>query len=126
MASPSADIDREVRLMTGASKVASRGGIALSVVGLGIACHEIAHTESRDHQNDIPVESGGSLIGGLAFGLGAGIGLALMATPVGWVGALVIGAGGALTGEAAGRRAKTLYDLSGRKSELVETQVGAH
>lgn len=124
--SPTVDIDREVRRMTGASKVASRGGIALSVVGLGIACHEIAHTESRDHQNDILVESGGSLIGGLAFGFGAGIGLALMATPVGWVGALVIGAGGALTGYAAGRRAKTLYDLSGRKIDLVEKLGVSH
>lgn len=118
--SPTADIDREVRRMTGASKVASRGGIALSVVGLGIACHEIAHTESRDHQNDILVESGGSLIGGLAFGLGAGIGLALMATPVGWVGALAIGAGGALTGYAGGRASIAIYDLTGRKIDFVE------
>ena len=77
-------------------------------------------TEPRDRQNDILVESGGSLIGGLAFGLGAGIGLALMATPVGWVGALVIGAGGALTGYAGGRGFKALYDLSGRRVDLVE------
>src|SRR5690625_6851603 len=76
-------------------------------------------TEPRDRQNDILVESGGSLIGGLAFGLGAGIGLALMATPVGWVGALVIGAGGALTGYAGGRGFKALYDLSGRRGDLV-------
>src|SRR5690625_7868474 len=83
-------------------------------------------TEPRDRQNDILVESGGSLIGGLAFGFGAGIGLALMATPVGWVGALVIGAGGALTGYAAGRRAKTLYDLSGREIDLVEKLGVSH
>lgn len=53
--------------------------------------HEIAHTESRDRQNEILVESAGGIIGGAAWGLGAGITLAIMATPVGWVGALLIG-----------------------------------
>jgi len=117
---PTANIDRQVRRMTDLSKVASRGGVALSVVGLGIACHEISQTSSRDRQNEILVESAGGVVGGVLYSVGAGIGLAMMATPVGWVGGLVIGVGGALAGYAGSKGTRKIYDLSGRRIDFVE------
>lgn len=118
---PTLPLDREISRMTTLSKVASRGGVALSVVGLGIACHEISQATSRDRQNDIFVESGGGVIGGAIYSIGASIGIALMATPVGWAGALVIGAGGALAGYAGSRSAKQIYDINGRKIDFVDS-----
>jgi len=43
-----------------------------------------------------------------------------MATPVGWVGALIIGVGGGLTGIGAGYGAKTLYTTRGNKIDLTK------
>lgn len=106
--------------MSGLSKVASRGGVVLSVAGLGIACHEIAHTESRDRQNEILVESAGSVAGGLLYALGAGIALTVIATPVGWVGALVVGAGGAASGYGGSILSRRFYDRHGRHVDFVE------
>ena len=43
---PTQAITQQINKMNRLSKVASRGGIVLSAVGLGIACHEIAHAET--------------------------------------------------------------------------------
>jgi len=96
--------------MTIISKYASRGGVVLSAVGLGLSCYSIANTDDRHKKNEILVESMGALGGGLVYGGVATLTIVLMATPVGWLGALVIGIGGALTGTAAGIGTKHLYD----------------
>ena len=60
---------------------------------MGMACSEIASTNDTLQKNHIFVESLGSVFGGSAFGIATTITLAVMATPVGWLAALVIGAG---------------------------------
>lgn len=107
---PTQPISQQISRMNKLSKVASKGGVALSVVGLGVACHQIAHTDSQREKNEILVESVGGLAGGVLYGLAATIGVALMATPVGWVGALVIGVGGAVAGVAGGKITGHIYD----------------
>lgn len=42
---PTQAITQQISKMQRLSKVAARGGVALSVVGLGIACHEMAQTD---------------------------------------------------------------------------------
>lgn len=115
---PTQPITQQITKMKRISQVASRGGVALSVVGLGIACHEIAQTDDVEKKNEILVESVGGLIGGAAFGLAATVAILIMATPVGWVGALAIGGAGALAGYGGGRVASGLYDSHGRKIDF--------
>lgn len=117
---PTQAITQQINKMNRLSKVASRGGIALSAVGLGIACHEIAHTGTAREKNEIFVESVGGLIGGAAFTGAVTLGLIMAATPIGWVAALVIGVGGALAGYGGGQIVKHLYDKSGQKIDFVD------
>lgn len=111
---PTQAITQQISKMQRLSKVAARGGVALSVVGLGIACHEMAQTDDIGKKNDIFVETFGAFAGSAAFGLAATIGVALMATPVGWAGALIIGAGSVITGFATSHIARGVYDATGR------------
>lgn len=64
---PTQPIAQQLKRMNSLSKVASKGGVALSVVGLGVACHQIAQTDSQQEKNEILVESLGGLMGGLAW-----------------------------------------------------------
>lgn len=109
-ATPTVNINQQVSKMTSISKYASRGGVVLSAAGLGISCYNIANTDDRHKKNEILVESVGALGGGLVYGGVATLTIVLMATPVGWLGALAIGIGGALTGAAAGVGTKYLYN----------------
>ncbi|MGQ9426541.1 LysM peptidoglycan-binding domain-containing protein [Gilvimarinus sp. F26214L] len=118
-AAPTQPITRQIAKMQRVSKLAARGGVALSIVGLGIACHEIAQTNDAGKKNEILVESVGGIMGGVAFGAGAGLAIFLMATPVGWVGALAIGAGGAAFGYFSGRTARNLYNANGQPIDFV-------
>ncbi|WP_111641127.1 LysM peptidoglycan-binding domain-containing protein [Marinimicrobium alkaliphilum] len=118
--SSTATIDREMRRMTGLAKTASRGGIALSVVGLGVACHDIASAATRQEKNEILVQSGGSITSGLAYAVVSGVALLLIATPVGWVGALTIGLGGAIVSYGGGAVARKIYDRNGSQIDFVE------
>lgn len=116
---PTQPITQQLRKMNNLSKVASKGGIALSVVGLGVACHQIAQTENQHQKNEVLVESLGGLMGGIVYGVGATVTVALMATPVGWIGALVIGIGGAAAGYYTGKTVKHYYNQHGQKLDLV-------
>lgn len=107
---PTTNISNQVSRMTTYSKYASRGGLVLSAASLGIACHQIANTDDQHGKNEILVESVGAFGGGLLYGAAATLAIAVMATPVGWVGALFIGVGGALTGVGAGYGTKYLYN----------------
>lgn len=111
-------ITQQINKMNRLSKVASRGGVALSVVGLGVACHEMAHAGTQQEKNEILVESVGGILGGVAFAGVATVGLILMATPIGWVAALAVGVGSAIAGYLGGKGAKKLYDLGGREVDL--------
>ena len=104
---PTANISHQVGRMGRLSKYASRGGVVLSVVGLGIACSEIANTDDMQKKNEILVESVGGFAGGAIYGAVATV--LLIGTPVGWVAALVIGVGGAVAGFASGKGLKALY-----------------
>jgi len=117
--SPTAPITNQATYMRHASTVAKSGGVVLTVAGLGMACHEIGSANTRQEKNEILVESGGSVVTGLIYGLGATVAVSLMATPVGWVGALVIGTTGAITSYFGGRTAKKLYTTSGSEIDFV-------
>lgn len=53
------------------------------------------------------------------YAIGTGLAVGLMATPVGWVGALLIGAGSLVAGVGGSIIAKELYDISGSKADFV-------
>jgi LysM repeat protein len=118
---PTEPIMQQINKMNRLSRVASRGGVALSVVGLGIACHEIAQADTAKKKNEILMESLGALSGGALYGLGVGFAAVFFATPAGWVAALALGVGGVLVGYGSGKAAKSLYNTSGTKIDLVES-----
>ena len=115
---PTANITRQIGRMGRLAKYASHGGVLLSGVGLTLACNDIANTNDMQKKNEILVENVGGVIGGAAFGFAAGIAIVVMATPVGWVAALIIGVGGAVAGYAAGKGFKNMYDTYGRKVDI--------
>ncbi len=117
--SPVHVLNNQTKQMTQLSRLAAKGGTVLSVVGLGVACYDIAHTDNQQQKNEILVENIGSLAGGLLYGTAVTTALILMATPVGWIAALVIGAGGILASYTAGQAAKKLYSSYGSTIDLV-------
>ncbi len=84
-----------------------------------IACHDIAHTDSRQEMNEILVEAVGGILGGLAYGLGVSTMIVLMATPVGWVAALVIAGAGAGVSYGVGKIARNAYSMKYGHVDLV-------
>ncbi|VAW98548.1 hypothetical protein MNBD_GAMMA23-1540, partial [hydrothermal vent metagenome] len=74
-------------------------------------------------KNHILVESFGSVMGGVGFGVATGIAIFVMATPVGWVAALVIGAGSFASSYAGGKIAKGLYDTLANNKDLTKLPV---
>jgi len=102
---PTRNISRQIGRMGRLSKYASRGGVVLSAVGIGFACNEIANTDDKQKKNEILVEA----LGGLAGGLAIGAAIVVMASPVGWIGALVVGASTAIAGFASGKGSQILY-----------------
>ena len=110
---PTEAINKQISRLQTASKVASKGGLVLSVAGLGLACHQIAHTDDRIEKNEILIESSAGFLTGVAYGAAASFAVLLLMTPVGWVAGLAIGIGGAISGYAAGKAAKKLYNAYG-------------
>ena len=100
------NITQHIKHMNRITKFASNGGAILTVASVGLACREIANTDNTLEKNHILVESLGSVFGGTAFGLS----LLVITTPVGWVAALVIGAGAVASSYATGQAAKFVYD----------------
>ena len=123
---PTEPIESQLRAMQRTAKLAKAGGVLLTGVSLGIACNQIGSATTQREKNNILVESAGGLIGGLVYGFGSALAVALMPTPIGWVGALVIVLGGAITGYGAGRTTLTLYDLNGAKVDFTKLSgIGA-
>jgi hypothetical protein len=113
---PTAPLTQQTDKMVRLSKIASRGGVVLSVAGLGVACYQIANTDSSQKKNEIFLEALGGFAGGAIYGIGASI--LLFSTPVGWVAALAIGVGGAAAGYGAGKLVKHAYTASGVQVDL--------
>ncbi len=123
---PTAPIETQLRRMQGTAKVAKAGGVLLTGVSLGIACHQIGSATTQREKNDILVESAGGLVGGILYAVGASVAVMLLATPVGWVGGLVIGLGAAATGYASGKGVLKLYDVTGAKIDFAkQSGIGA-
>lgn len=97
------------------SKYASRGGIVLSAASLGLACKEIRKTDNVIEKNEILFESAGGFGGGLIYGAGVTFAVAMMATPVGWVAALALAAGGVAFSTISGYGAKYWYNTRGKQ-----------
>ncbi len=85
---------------------------------VGVACHQIANTGDKQEKSEILVESLGGVIGGAAYGLAATLTVMLMATPVGWTAALVIGVGSVVSSYGAGQLAKNYYLMNGAHIDL--------
>ena len=111
------NITQHIKHMNRISKFASNGGAILTVASVGLACREIANTDNTLEKNHILVESLGSVFGGTAFGLS----LLVITTPIGWIAALVIGAGAVASSYAGGQAFKSLYDSFTDKKDIVNT-----
>lgn len=114
---PTHVMTQQIKQMGTLSKLASRGGVVLSVAGLGVACHEIAISDNKQQKNEVLVESVFALAGGALFGATATV--LLVGTPVGWIAALAIGVGGVLSGYASGKIAEHIYSTTGSKIDFV-------
>jgi hypothetical protein len=99
------------------SKVASKGGSVLTVVSLGVACHQIASTASAAKKNEILVETAASTVVGVIGG--AAISLLVFATPVGWVGSLVLAGGASLASNLVGKGFVGIYKSNFSDVDLV-------
>jgi len=121
---PTCNITNHMARMDKLSRVARTGGIILATVGLGVACYEIAQSDSTFRKNQILVESLGGLAGGAIFGLGVAV--FFIATPFGWVAALVIGAGSVAASYAGGLGAKRFYDTKLRHIDLSKMSGVSH
>ncbi|WP_253664332.1 LysM domain-containing protein [Vibrio sp. Y20_XG_PY13] len=105
------------------SKVAAKGGTVLTAVNIGIACDQIARADSNAKKNEILVETAASTVVGLAGG--AVISLVVMATPVGWIGAIALGVVSASASYASGKVVADKYKELYSDIDLVgKTKVG--
>lgn len=117
-------ITNHIDELSNMSKWASRGGVVLSVAGLGIGCMQIANEEDTHKKNEIFVET----IGSFAAGTAAGLVLATIfaATPLGWGVALVIGTASVVASYGVGKGAKYIYNAKSNRVNLVESlNIGA-
>ena len=114
---PTQAMTQQINHMGRLSKLASKGGIVLSVAGLGVACHQIANTDDKQQKNEILVESIFGVAGGVLFG--ATVTVLLVGTPVGWLAALAIGVSGALSGYTSGKIAEHIYTTTGSRIDFV-------
>ncbi|RLA41997.1 MAG: hypothetical protein DRR42_24040 [Gammaproteobacteria bacterium] len=118
---PTQAMTQQINRMSRLSKLAFRGGIVLSVAGLGVACNQMANTDDNQLKNEILIESLGGIAGGAAYSITATATIAVffVATPIGWVAALAIGAGSVIAGFTGSVIAKNVYNVYGNKIDFV-------
>lgn len=87
-----------IKQVAGAAKF---GGAALLLVDAGLTCQKLSATAPKDKVQTAYKELGG-FAGSLLAGFAVGVAVTAMATPVGWVGAIVIAAGSAYGGKMGG------------------------
>ena len=99
------------------SRVSKVGGIALIGVGLTASCMQIAHTANRHEKNEIFVDT----IASTVFGVVAGmiVNVFLISNPIGWGSVLVLAVGSAAVSYGAGKTVRYLYDIYGKRIDLV-------
>ncbi|WP_370262374.1 hypothetical protein [Limnobacter sp.] len=88
-------------------------GAALVVLDAALTCHKLANTAEGQKVETAYREIGG-FITSLAVGAAVGVAVVSMATPVGWLGAVIISAGSAYGGKAIGEAV----------GNIVHTQLG--
>jgi len=113
---PTGKITQQAQRLSKMSKIASKGGIILSAVGLGVTCHQVAHANTGYKKNEIMYESLGGLGTGALYGVGLTIILA--SNPIGWVAALTIGAVGAGLSYGGGKAMGNLYTSLGEETDV--------
>ncbi|MEH6999910.1 MAG: hypothetical protein V7542_16055 [Limnobacter sp.] len=107
-----------IKQVAGAAKF---GGAALVLVDAALTCQKLSATSSEKKVQTAYTEIGG-FTGSLLAGVAVGIAVASMATPVGWVGAIIISAGGAYGGKISGETA--LDALFKAKGDLFSLKDG--
>ena len=90
------------------ARYAKHGGVILTAAGVGMGCYNIAQAQSRQEKNEIFVETFGGTAASVITTVA--IGLYFVATPTGWVTAIVLGVGAAATSIGAGKGLAIVYD----------------
>lgn len=105
------------------SKVAAKGGTVLTAINLGLACEQIARANTKAKKNEILVETAASTVVGLASGIV--ISLVVLATPVGWIGAIALGIASSGVSYASGKVVADKYkELYSDIDLMSKTKVG--
>jgi hypothetical protein len=112
-----AKIDFHLQRLNRMAQVTKYGGVVLSAAGVGMGCYQIANTKNQHKKNEIFVETIAGSIAGIA--TGAALTLFFVATPAGWVTALVLGGAAALGSWGVGQGAAHLYNRHGEKIDIV-------
>ena len=107
-----------IKQVAGAAKF---GGAALVLVDAGLTCQKLSATAPEDKVQTAYKEIGG-FAGSVLTGVIVGVAVVSMATPVGWVGAIVISAGSAYGGKNLGETA--LNSLFKTKGDLFNLKDG--
>lgn len=114
-----ANITNHLARLNKLSKLASRGGVILTGAGVAMGCYDIANAKTQQEKNEIFVETAiGSTVSVAA---GWALGAFLISNPVGWATILVLGTAAAIGSYAAGKEARSLYNLSEHKIDIVST-----
>lgn len=114
---PTAALHGNTQRLSTISKVAARGGTVLTAVNVGMACHQIANAKTNAKKNEILVETAASAVVGVMGG--AAISFFIVATPVGWVTALVLGVASSAISYVSGKAALRYYHADYGESDLV-------
>lgn len=99
------------------SKLASKGGLVLTGVGVAKGAYDMCQASSRHEKNEIFVETLGSTIMGI--GLGLAVGAFLLVNPLSWGAVLVLGTAAAAGGYYAGKGVRALYNIAGDSIDLL-------
>lgn len=113
---PTAALHQNTQRLSTISKVAARGRTVLTAVNVGMACHQIANAKTDAKKNEILVETAASTVVGVLGG--AAVSFFVVATPVGWVAALVLGATTSALSYVSGKSALQYYQMSYGESDL--------
>lgn len=91
-------VSKRAAQLASAAKV---GTVALAGVDAMLICQKLAATQ-QDKKVETAYNEIGGFFGGLVAGVAVGVGVAAMATPVGWVGAIIISGASAYAGKEMG------------------------
>ncbi len=114
---PTGRIDRYSKNLAKMSRYATRGGVVLAGVGVGLGCRDIANTDDRQEKNDIFVETMTGTTVGL---LGSyAMTVILVSNPVGWGVAIALGVGTAAVSYFSGKAIRSAYSATGSRIDFV-------